>query len=53
MTWLGEDQSELMSVYKHTILPRLQRIEGVGSVEIEGVDEKALLVQVDLSLIHI
>lgn len=47
MTWLGEDQSELMSVYKHTILPRLQRIEGVGSVEIEGVDEKALLVQVD------
>ena len=47
LTWLGEDQSDLMTAYKQTILPRLQRIEGVGNVEIEGVDEKALLVQVD------
>jgi HAE1 family hydrophobic/amphiphilic exporter-1 len=47
LTWLGADQSDLMTAYKNVILPRLQRIEGVGNVEIEGVDEKALLVQVD------
>ncbi|MDA0747163.1 MAG: efflux RND transporter permease subunit, partial [bacterium] len=47
VTWLGNDQSELLSVYKNTILPRLQRLQGVGNVEIEGVDEKALLVEVD------
>jgi hydrophobic/amphiphilic exporter-1 (mainly G- bacteria), HAE1 family len=49
LTWLGEHQEDLMDAYKHTILPRLQRLEGVGSVEIEGVDEKALMVEVDQS----
>ena len=47
LTWLGPDESELIYVYKNTILPRLQRLQGVGNVEIEGVDEKALLVHVD------
>ncbi|MFT5365346.1 MAG: HAE1 family hydrophobic/amphiphilic exporter-1 [Candidatus Latescibacterota bacterium] len=52
VTWKGKDQSELLAVYKESILPRLQRLEGVGSVEIEGVDEKALLVEVDQNLLN-
>ena len=52
VTWKGKDQSELLEVYKQTILPRLQRLEGVGSVEIEGVEEKALLVEVDQNLLN-
>ena len=47
LTWLGPDEAELIYVYENTILPRLQRLQGVGNVEIEGVDEKALLVHVD------
>lgn len=47
VTWAGEDPEELANVYKQVIYPRLQRLEGVGSVEIEGMAERALLVQVD------
>lgn len=47
VTWAGENQDELASVYKQIIHPRLQRLDGVGSVELEGLDERALLVQVD------
>jgi hydrophobic/amphiphilic exporter-1 (mainly G- bacteria), HAE1 family len=52
LTWKGENQSDLLSTYKNTILPRLQRLPGVGNVEIEGVDEKVLLVQVDQQLLQ-
>ncbi len=47
LTWLGENPAELITVYQQTILPRMQRIEGVGNVNIHGIDEKALLVNVD------
>ena len=52
MVWLGDDQSELASVYKNTILPRLQRIPGVGNVEMEGADERILRVDVDKNRMH-
>jgi HAE1 family hydrophobic/amphiphilic exporter-1 len=52
VTWKGNDKSALLAVYQESILPRLQRLEGVGSVEIEGVDEKALLVEVDQNLLN-
>ncbi|MDA0747727.1 MAG: efflux RND transporter permease subunit [bacterium] len=52
LTWQGPDQSELANVYNYTILPRLQRLEGVGSVEIEGLEEKDLLVEVDQNLLN-
>ena len=47
VSWDGNDPEELVSLYKQVIHPRLQRLEGVGSVEIEGMAERALLVQVD------
>ncbi len=52
MIWLGDDQSELATVYKNTILPRLQRIPGVGNVEMEGADERILRVDVDKNRLH-
>ena len=52
MIWLGDDPSELAIVYKTTILPRLQRIPGVGNVEMEGADEKVLKVDVDQNRMH-
>ncbi len=52
MIWLGDDQSELATVYKNTILPRLQRIPGVGNVEMEGADERILRVDVDKNRMH-
>jgi len=52
VTWAGDDADELASVYKQVIHPRLQRLEGVGSVEIEGLEERALLVQVDQNLMN-
>ncbi|MCZ6633804.1 MAG: efflux RND transporter permease subunit [bacterium] len=52
MTWLGEDPDELARVYHNTLLPRLQRIQGVGSVEIDGLEEKVLLVDVNQNLLN-
>ena len=52
MIWLGDNQSELVTVYKNTILPRLQRIPGVGNVEMEGADERILRVDVDKNRMH-
>ena len=52
MIWLGDNQSELATVYKNTILPRLQRIPGVGNVEMEGADERILRVDVDKNRMH-
>lgn len=37
----------MLNVYEQTILPRIQRINGVASVELEGIEKKALLVNVD------
>lgn len=47
LTWAGTDDNELVDVYNQVILPRLQRLEGVGNVALEGLDEKVLLVNVD------
>ncbi len=52
LSWLGGDPAELNLVYKHTILPRLQRVPGVGNVEVSGLDEKALLVEADQNLLN-
>ena len=46
LTWLGSDQQELATVYEQTILPRLQRIEGVGNVNANGLSTKSLQVNV-------
>lgn len=47
LTWLGDNENDLVDVYNQTILPRIQRLEGVGNVTLEGLDEKVLLVDVD------
>lgn len=47
LTWAGENDNDLVDVYNQIILPRLQRIEGVGNVSLQGLDEKVLLVDVD------
>ena len=47
MAWKGENESELAQVFKNIILPRLQRVPGVGNVEMEGADERVLRVDVD------
>lgn len=52
VAWAGADQDELVQLWKHTLYPRLQRIEGVGNIEIEGLDERALLVDVDQNLLN-
>ncbi|MDP6039271.1 MAG: efflux RND transporter permease subunit, partial [Candidatus Latescibacteria bacterium] len=47
LTWLGEDDQELVNAYNQVILPRLQRLQGVAGVELEGLRQKDLLVEVD------
>jgi hydrophobic/amphiphilic exporter-1 (mainly G- bacteria), HAE1 family len=47
VTWGGADPDELATVFTQVINPRLQRLEGVGSVEIQGMAERALFVEVD------
>ena len=41
LSWTGHDEAELVSVWKNTIQPRLQRVPGVGNVEIGGLDERS------------
>ena len=36
VTWSGPDDGDLGQVFDHLILPRLQRLDGVGSVELRG-----------------
>lgn len=52
LTWLKGDEHELSDIYKQTILPRLQRLQGVGSVEMHGIDNRVLLVDVDQNLLN-
>ena len=47
LTWLGENNQELVNVFNQIILPRVQRLEGVANVELEGLREKDLLIEVD------
>ena len=47
LTWLGENNQELVNVYNQLILPRVQRLEGVANVVLEGLREKDLLIEVD------
>jgi HAE1 family hydrophobic/amphiphilic exporter-1 len=47
LTWAGENDNDLVDIYNQVILPRLQRLEGVGNVSLQGLDEKVLLVDVD------
>jgi len=52
LTWRDNGQDDFATAYEHTILPRLQRLEGVGSVEVEGMQEKDLLVEVNQNLLN-
>ena len=47
VSWLGEDPEDLIAVYSQRLLPRLQRLDGVASVELRGLQQKDLLVEVD------
>ncbi|MCH7528648.1 MAG: efflux RND transporter permease subunit, partial [Candidatus Marinimicrobia bacterium] len=51
LSWQGDDPTELSNIYKYTILPRLQRLEGVGNIGVRGLDDKVLLVDVDPDLL--
>ena len=52
LTWQDDGQDDFANVYENSILPRLQRLEGVGSVEVDGMQEKDLLVEVDQNLLN-
>ena len=52
LSWLGNDDAELSTIWKNTIQPRLQRVPGVGNVEIGDLDEKVLLVEADQELLN-
>ena len=52
MIWLGDNQSELVTVYKNTILPRLQRIPGWAMSKWKAADERILRVDVDKNRMH-
>lgn len=43
----GGDPAEFYNIVTKIIQPRIQRVEGVANVELSGMDEKQLLVQVD------
>jgi HAE1 family hydrophobic/amphiphilic exporter-1 len=47
LTWLGENNQELVNVFNQIILPRVQRLDGVANVALEGLREKDLLIEVD------
>ncbi|MFT5365070.1 MAG: HAE1 family hydrophobic/amphiphilic exporter-1 [Candidatus Latescibacterota bacterium] len=47
LTWGGDNENDLVDVYNQMILPRVQRLEGVGNVTLQGLEEKVLLVNVD------
>ena len=43
----GGDPAEFYNIVTKIIQPRIQRVDGVANVELSGMDEKQLLVQVD------
>ena len=47
LAWEGET-AELYDMINNIIVPRIQRVDGVASVEIEGIDERQVLVELDL-----
>jgi len=46
LAWEGP-VDELYSIVNQTIVPRIQRIDGVANVEINGLDERQVLVELD------
>ncbi len=46
VSWDGT-KSELNDLVRYQLQPRIQRIEGVANVELEGIDEKKVLVELD------
>lgn len=43
------DKSELADMLQKVVVPRIQRIDGVANVEVQGVDEKQVLIDLDQS----
>lgn len=46
------DKADLAEMLQKVIVPRIQRIDGVANVEIQGVDERQVLVDLDESLLQ-
>jgi HAE1 family hydrophobic/amphiphilic exporter-1 len=47
LSWDGSND-ELYDLINNVIVPKIQRVDGVASIEIEGVDERQVLVQLNL-----
>lgn len=48
IAWKGRSSDELYEAVNKIIVPRIQRIEGVANVEIRGMDERQVLVELDM-----
>jgi HAE1 family hydrophobic/amphiphilic exporter-1 len=46
------EKSELAEMLQKVIVPRIQRIDGVANVEVQGVDEKEVVIDLDQSLLQ-
>lgn len=52
LAWRGDNVDELGEVCEQVIVPRLQRLQGVGGVSVEGLQQRQLLVEMDQSLLN-
>lgn len=48
VAWKGRTNDELYETVTKIIVPRLQRIEGVANVELRGIDERQVLIELDM-----
>lgn len=51
VSWNGSEQ-EFNDLVRYQLLPRIQRIEGVANVDLRGLDEKKVLVELDQELMR-
>lgn len=51
VSW-DKSKDKLHDLVEYQIVPRLQRIEGVGNVDLRGIDQKKVLVEMDQELLR-
>ncbi len=47
LAWPGRSNDELYEAAEKTLVPQLQRMDGVANVEIRGMDERQVMVELD------
>lgn len=51
VSW-NQSKDQLYNLIQYQIIPRLQRIEGVANVDLRGIDQKKVLVELDQELLQ-